>query len=850
MHSVKTTLLCLTTFIALTVNASVVANEQQNLLDLLAAGARSLSDEAAVLQNCYVSDEQFDALTAEIARDIGNLDIERSRRRVSFAAKTHKDHPQLKLIDAELDVQSFRFEAALAKIDSVMSQCPLEQRLHLRKSMVLIGMGRLDAAATELDSTALRLLLPNQVAYLRGLIAYHRGDLATMRNEFGKVTKPESLRNHVNALLSDPTHPRTENAPIYGAGARQGETVQAQAVTLLDTPLSSVLALDEAVLTGDKNAVAKQIAAFIASYPNMALTYLSAYYADYEMEDFSGAEKYLDRFERLAPDYPLLSMLRGRLARAQGRFDIAVAAYEKQISLTPGYRWPYEELFDTYYEAGRYTDLIDLENRFVDDIPPNYHQRVRTATAYRRLGLFEKSLVEYDKAIMLEPSSSWAYHGKANALVSLSRLELAKRNFEKALELSPGSSAALVGLARVLREQEKYEEALIYAKEALSYWPNSLTANIEFAVVNYELGNLQTALQTCDSLSSKMVMGYAFLVDQAYCYEFSGDQDRALALYRKLYQEDKQPHILKMIGQIQHRQGHLSEARATLKRAIEQDDGGDLTIRQAYVAVLFEAKAWPEIEAQYSEIVRHTPDDAQAWSTYGDVQRQQDKYAGALVAYDKSLALDPGHFDSVYGKAVCLEDLGTYEEADEWFSKLLDVPNRALDAHTELSKYHSRREEYYTALAHAQAGLKLAENDPTLLLLAGDAASMTRQNALRVQYALQVIGTEHEAPGHLFWVGVDYAEKGKLAEAEALFLRALEKDPENQNYWNSIGYTYYLQNRLDEALSAYEKALTLEGEETGLVYYNVGLTQLKLSDREKAGVAFQTAKKFGYPPEY
>lgn len=839
---VKATLLCLTTLIALSVDTPLAANEQQNLVDLLASGARIFSDEAAALQDCYVADEEFEALIAEIVRDVRNLDIERSRRRVNFAAKTHKNHPQLKLIDAELDIQSFRFDAALVKIDSVMSQCSLEKRLHLRKAMVLIGMGRLDAAETELDNAALQLFVPSQVAYVRGLIAYHRGDLAMMRSQFRKVTTPKLLKDHVQALLGSPAQPPDEAAPVDDADEDY------HPVTRLDTPLKSILALGEAIRDEHQANVSKQIEAFVATYPNMALTWLFAFYAAYETEDFTGAEEYLDRFEFLAPDYPLQSMLRGRLARAQGRFEIAMAAYVKQISLTPGYRWPYEELFDAYIEAGRYTDLIDLENQFVDELPENYHQLMRTAKAYRSLGRFEESFVWYDKALVLDPSSSLAYRGKANGLVSLARWDMAKQNFEKSLEISPGNSEGLVGLAKVLRYQEKHEEAKKYLEEALRLWPNSLLANIELALLNYKLGNAEAALRTCDSLSRKMVMGYFQQVNLAFCYEHSGDMTRALALYRKLYEEDSQPHILKTIGQILQRQGRLDEARATLKQALAQDGGGDLTIRQAYANVLYDAQAWSEAEAQYREIVRYQQDRYLVWFFYGEVQLRQKKYAGALAAYDKSLALGSDFFDLVYSRAFCLEKLERNAEAEKWFNKLLDVPSRALKARTELAKFYFRRLDYHTALLHTQAGLMLAESDPILLQMAADASHNTQQNQLKVQYSLQLIGTEHELPRYMSWVAIDYAGKGQLAEAETLFLKAVAAEPKNHHYWNSLGYTYYLQDRLAEALKTYEKALSVPGKKMGIIYYNIGLTHQKLLDKEKAGVAFRSAHKLGYPP--
>lgn len=844
---------CFIATITLMPCAQTAADEQETLLDFLASGYRLVLEESSSLQKCFTTDRTLDALVTEINRDIANLDTERSQRRLKFATKSYANHPQLALIQSELDLQAFRFNAALDAIDGVMLQCPLDKRLHLRKSAIFIAMGLLDQAATELRNPALQLLMPDNIAYMKGLIAYHRGDFSEVRHELRKIKTPgvleprvQSLARGVNLALPQPAPlaNRAQEIAISKLGARIGNEV----VRRPSTPFEHLSALLEAVRANEPGLVSAKVTDFSEAYPDLALVPLFAYYSFFEIEDFQGAQKQLARFEVLAPDYPLLSLLRGRLARAQARFGHAIEDYERQIALTPGYRWPYEELFDTYLEAGRYNELIALEGRYSEEIPTNYRQLVRTAKAYRNLGRHSDALIWYEKAISLEPKISLAYRGKGTTLISLSRWDDARVSYEEALEIDPSSGEGLVGIAKVLSHQEKYSEAKEYAEEALRLWPNSLLVNVEYAVVSYKYGDTETAQKTCDGLTTKVAMGYSQQQDLAYCYEFTGSEDRALTLYRKLYQQDPQPLILDRIGRIQQRQGRLEEARASLKRAVAEDGGSDMSLRLTYSNILYEVSAWPEMEEQYRELAPFMEHSPEFWSTYGTVQRRQKDFTSALISYRKSLALNPDSFDPVYGMALSFEALGRQKEAELWFVNLIDVTDRELKSRTVIANYFVVQENYSAVLEHAEAGLEHTKNDIQLLLFAADAAHNLEKHQLKVKYAMPLMGTGRELARHISWVAIHIAGQGKLSEAETLFLKAVAMEPENQYYLNSLGYSYYLSEKLTEALETFERALSMPAAINGLIHYNTGLVYLKRMDRNNAQAAFQRAKEAGYPP--
>jgi len=70
---------------------------------------------------------------------------------------------------------------------------------------------------------------------------------------------------------------------------------------------------------------------------------------------------------------------------------------------------------------------------------------------------------------------------------------------------------------------------------------------------------------------------------------------------------------------------------------------------------------------------------------------------------------------------------------------------------------------------------------------------------------------------------------------------ALELVPEMPQAWNGKGNLYYLADRLDEAIAAYERALELNLPERQVAYYNLGITYEKLRDDAAAERSYNTA---------
>lgn len=101
--------------------------------------------------------------------------------------------------------------------------------------------------------------------------------------------------------------------------------------------------------------------------------------------------------------------------------------------------------------------------------------------------------------------------------------------------------------------------------------------------------------------------------------------------------------------------------------------------------------------------------------------------------------------------------------------------------------------------------------------------------------------------------GIVLAALQDYQEALNDYNEGLELVPELPQAWNGKGNLYYLADRFNEAIAAYERALELNLPERQVAYYNLGITYEKMGDEAAAernyNTALELAPGWGPPTE-
>jgi len=131
-------------------------------------------------------------------------------------------------------------------------------------------------------------------------------------------------------------------------------------------------------------------------------------------------------------------LARGDKLADGGRFDEALAAYDRAAAADPGSADAHVGRGDALLELGRVEDALAAYDRAIALDPGHALAHVGRSGALEDLGRDEEAMAGYDRAVELEPDNAWAHSLRGIALMSLGRIDEAFAAYDRAAELDPG----------------------------------------------------------------------------------------------------------------------------------------------------------------------------------------------------------------------------------------------------------------------------------------------------------------------------------------------------------------------------------------------------------------------------
>lgn len=254
-----------------------------------------------------------------------------------------------------------------------------------------------------------------------------------------------------------------------------------------------------------------------------------------------------------------------------------------------------------------------------------------------------------------------------------------------------------------------------------------------------------------------------------------------------------------------------------------------------------------------------------SWSYYlARTQLEQGKNAVAVNNLRKALELDPSYTPARLKLAEALLAAGDLLQSEAEYRRVLDRAPGSIHAHYGLGRVLAAKGDFAAAAASlakacelnprfgaahyalGQAYGRLGDAEKSRAHLELSERSQSLQPPLDDPWMAAVYGLKRSAHD-LLREGRELAEKGRLDEAIATHLRALEGDPRlTQAHVNLISL-YGRLGKLDEALKHYQAALKLNADLADC-HYNYGVLMFEAGRRGEAKLAFSRALKIN--PHY
>jgi tetratricopeptide (TPR) repeat protein len=548
----------------------------------------------------------------------------------------------------------------------------------------------------------------------------------------------------------------------------------------------------------------------------------------------------------------LYAELAGMYGNRSEYVDKAIEHYKAALKADPGAAFLAEELTDLYIQAGRLRDAVVEAEQMLARDPGNVEAHRILGRIYSRMigdpaqgrldeGMLRRAIEQFQKVTEKDPSD-------AEAFVTLGRLYRLSQNsvdaekaFQKALELDPDNEYALHGLALLYSD-------LGDTKTAVQMWERLAQRNPHPRIFRALAATLSeardysgavAALRRALELAPKDTEIKRELAENLL---LKGDYNEAATLYREL--ADANPRDAQYplrLSQVYRQQGDLKKAREAHERARALDPGS-LEVQYNEVNLLEAEGQLASAIARLKEILNSTARVAYApperanrvmlLERLGLMYRANEQPSEAVEAFRQMAQLDAD-----LGARAAAQIIETYraakqfaqaeQEAERAFKQypndrmlrlvrasLLADLGRGAEAVAEVKRLLDGSKDRETYLALAQICEKTKD-------FAGMAAALDEAERLSQ--------SDEEREVVFFMRGAMYERMKKYDQAEAEFRRVLKMNPRNASALNYLGYMFADREvNLEEALELIQRAVELEPnngaylDSLGWVYYRLG----------------------------
>ena len=505
--------------------------------------------------------------------------------------------------------------------------------------------------------------------------------------------------------------------------------------------------------------------------------------------------KAIDQFEavtRLDPSDTNSWLLLGKLYRANNEGAKAEEVLRKALNADPDSHGAMAQLAQLYVDHGDFAQAIDLLNKIPDE--------ERDSTVFGLLGYAygqthdnDHAIEAYKSALEQDSENEEIRQAYAEALLGAGKLDEARSELTHILKADPENATAYLRLGRLDREEGHFEEARKDLEHAKSLQSDNLEITYEQVVLEDAAGNDDTAIQLGQEALKQ-------LEKPDGQYTASEASNRAVFLER--------------LGAIYRTQEKYDQAIATFKQ----------------IATLGKTEE-PRAEGLIVETLRL---DHQPKKAIEEAQAALAKYPDdrPLHLLEASMLGEQGQVDQAAQK---LQSMITGKPDDD-----------DLEVYRALAQVYSQAKRFPEAEATAQKALALSskpDDRKYTYFLLGSIYEHEKKYDLSEQQFKKVLDADPLNAAAANYLGYMLADRGvRLDESVKYIQKAVQLEPNNGAYLDSLGWAYLKMNRADLAAPPLEKAARLVQDDP-TVLEHLGHLYLQMGKRQQAEQAWERALK-------
>lgn len=520
-------------------------------------------------------------------------------------------------------------------------------------------------------------------------------------------------------------------------------------------------------------------------------------------ESLNKAIQHLEAVTRLSPSDVESWLVLGRLYRLSNQNAKAEEVLKRVLSSEPNSRNALADLAQLYMDQGAYDQAIEVLKKIPEsDLDPALLGML--AYAYGKAHDFDNATTLYEKALAQDPENQELRRAYAETLMSGGRLAAARTQLEKILKTDPEDGSTYLRMAQIDRQQGQYDRA----RQELTRAQNLLTDSREV------------------------------LFEEAQVEDIVGNDDRAIQILQDLIKQSERPDGRYTAAEAGNR-GIFLERLGLIYRSQEKFDQALTAFKQV---VALGGNFAPRGEAMIAETFRISRQPEKALEEVG----------AAIQKYPEDRALREL-------RATLLGERGDVDHAAQELRAMLKGTPEDREVYVALAQVYSQARRYPDAEAATSQALKLSprkEDQEYARFMLGAIYEREKKYDLAEEQFKNVLTVNPLNAAASNYLGYMLADRGVRLEESLRYIKtAVQLEPNNGAYLDSLGWAYFKMNRYDLAGPHLEKAAHLISndptihEHLGHLYLRVGKKTLAEEEWERALKTWPTAVSSDFDSE-
>lgn len=487
------------------------------------------------------------------------------------------------------------------------------------------------------------------------------------------------------------------------------------------------------------------------------------------------------------------------------------------------------------YNVALYSGDFNTAQNLLEQMVEKFPNRVDFYTDLASLYIYRRNL---SRAMELINNALEISPDNVNILTMLSDVYVMKGDrksaiaiLEKVLNIDKNEDKVPLVLSNLYFQEEEYAKAVSVLTNLLGAKPNNFLAHIYLARTYEKLGKNSEAAEHYKAAFKERDED-EILISLDHVYDKLGEKEKSIDVLEKFLERNPDyPKVRERLALLYLSVNNYEKALSNYEHLLIQfPENKDIKLK--YVLIAMDGGFYDKAKNTILDYLKKEPQDQKAIYYAGLLFKETKEWRKAIEYFSKISDKEYEKSAKLY-LSVCYEKLG---EKDNAFNVLNGYWLKEHDSEIGyyLAIFYKNKGDYKAAYKLLEELLPVSENKTKIILMLAEIHLKLNEFEKGILLVKEILEKEPDNPDAMNFIGYSYVEKGiHLDEAEKLIVRALELKPEDPYITDSLAWLYYMKKNYEKALE-YQQKVILKVKDDPTILEHMGDILFALGNKKEA----------------